>query len=316
LVFFTLAACSEGTPIAGSEPPAMTDPEADLPPGLVQLTNSSVGITAPGINVNAGTSNFTIGSVMITGIGRTTLTDTFIFDAIGSASTTDVRGLRLWSGGQPLRHGDPIIIDDRRAIIDLKNCPIRLSPGQTANLLVKAHIFGGVNRYAQFSLANAKVVNARDLVGRPVPVTINTGSWPLNLSYVTIDHGSLQTRADDTFTTTRVKADGTSQKLASIMQAALGEAIRLSSVSVDLYFFSDKIQDTQVVDLIVTDTFNGAIAPPTATIKATNPRATYFINEIIPAETMTYKTISASFKPGTSGTLVACTTVKASRTLS
>ncbi len=308
LTTITFGACGEGTPIAGSELPtmAMTDPEAGLPPGIVQITNNSAGVTAPGISVNAGTSNFNIGSYSIVGYNRTTLTNKFVFKALGSADASDVSGLHLWRNGQPLCHLDPNIVNNE-AVIDLTDCPIRLAPGETANLLLKANIVSGVNRHAQFSLADATSVSAHDLINNPVPVTTNTGNWPLTLSYITINQGSLTAKRAGYFTEQSISTTTAGRHaMAVVSLAALGEAVRLTGFNLNLYF-GGGLQPSDLTDLVVNDDTRGLVGTTISSVPGLNPRASFSnLNLIVPQATVANEIIEAKFRAGAQGTVQAC----------
>ena len=230
LATITFGACGEGTPIAGSEPQTMvmTDPEADLPPGSIEIVNLSAGTQMPGIPVNAGNVT-SLGCFGVKSVGRTTVLDSSAFTMVGSASASDVTDIKLFVGQIPA--GASAHPTTPRIEFDLTNNSFSFSAGYNEIICAQATIAGGVNRYVQAQI-NEGDIQAHDLAGHPVPVTLNTGTWPLTLSYITINQGSLTAKRADYFTEQSISTTTAGRHaMAVVSLAAFGEAIRLTGMN-------------------------------------------------------------------------------------
>ncbi len=251
LAISALGACGEGTPIAGSEPPtmAMTDPEADLPPGSIEVIDLSANTQMPGTRVNAG-NVVALGCFAVKSVGRTTVLDTTAFTMVGSANASDVTDIKLFVGQIPA--GASAHPTTPRIEFDLTNKSFSFSAGYSAIICAEATIAGGVNRYIQAQI-NDGDIQAHDLAGHPVPVTLNTGSWPLKMSYISIDVGSLRIDRASWFTSTTLIAGQNSQIAGAFTPIALGEPSRITSTDVFLYL-DGTLQASDVLSLSIQKT--------------------------------------------------------------
>lgn len=273
--------------------------------GGVQITNSSAGITAPGISVNAGQKNFTVGQFSLLGQNQTVQVLSIKVTLIGSANTTDVNNYTLWNGGTQVGQAVPSATGNA-VVFDLSNAPLQLTAGQTANLIVRADILGGVNRYFQMSIQRNYDVVARDTTfNMGLLPTLNTGNFPMNLSYVTINQGSLTVVRSTSSPSGNLLPGGTNQTVATFDMTANGEAVRLTAVNLNLAL-TNNMTSTNLTNLKLVDDQGQQIGTTQATVGTSDPRATYSnLNYIIPANTTRKVSVVVDVASGATGNLQA-----------
>ena len=273
--------------------------------GGVQITNSSAGITAPGISVNAGQKNFTVGQFSLLGQNQTVQVRSIKATLIGSANTSDVNNFTLWNGGTQVGQAVPTAMGNS-VVFDLSNAPLQLTAGQNANLMVRADIVGGVNRYFQMSIQRNYDVVAQDMMfNMGVLPTIAGSNFPANLSYVTINQGSLTVVRSTSSPSGNLLPGGTNQTVATFDMTANGEAVRLTAISLNLAL-TNGMTSTVLTNLKVVDDQGQQIGTTQSTVGATDPRAAYSnLNYIIPANTTRKVSIVVDVANGATGNLQA-----------
>lgn len=309
LVGLTLAACDGATPIGGGEdspPPDLgSSPDMTLRPPLseVQVTNTSAGVSAPGIMTNAGTKDLIVGQATVVSLRGTSTVRRIVLTAIGSASGFDVTNIRLRNGGVPL--GSAVQLVNNQAIFDFARNPLVLLTGQAANLVVRADVLGGVNRYFQLSLEKSDDIMATDENGTTILPTLNVGNFPLKLSYITINQGSFVTERWIGSPTGTIVTGATNQALLTTDMKAFGEAVRVTGFSINLAL-SGGLLDSDVLNLQVYDDFLIGLGFVSSTIPSTNPRATATnLNYVVSNGSVGRVSVYVNIKPGAKGTIQA-----------
>jgi len=273
--------------------------------GGVQITNSSAGITAPGISVNAGQKNFTVGQFSFLGQNQTVQVRSIKATLIGSANTSDVNNFTLWNGGTQVGQSVPTATGNT-VVFDLSNAPLQLTAGQTANLIIRADIMGGVNRYFQMSIQRNYDVVAQDMMfNMGVLPVLNTGNFPVNLSYVTINQGSLTVVRSTSSPAGNLLPGGTNQTVAIFNMTANGEAVRLTDIRVNLAL-TNGMTSTVLTNLKLVDDMGQQIGTTQSSVGTTDPRATYSnLNYIIAANTTRMVKVVVDVANGATGNLQA-----------
>ena len=297
-------ACGGTTPIGASES-TMIDPDEGLPEATIQITNSSADINAPGIPTNADIVNMTIGQFSSVAYGRMTQTDEVEVCNTGSAGGSDIKNLRLFAG--TIQIGQTVETLVGKCARFPFTTPITQDIGQVVNYLLRADIVAGVNRYAQFNLVNPTSLVAHDRAGNSAQVVLNTGDWPMKMSYITINQGYLVATQAPYFTDRIIPTATTYVGTMAVASfAAHGEAIRLTSMSVKLYF-GNGLSANDLAYVGVVDDVRGPVCVGTATTPSTNPRLHCSnLNVIINNGTVGYEMIQATFRAGAQGTVQAC----------
>jgi hypothetical protein len=299
--------CGEGIGISPPEPPPLTDPEALLPPAQLFMTNHSYGTTRASYkNVFAGTANVVLGALSLRAEGRTVVTDMIPLTLTGAVGFMEVNNFKLRRDGDPTC-ARAIQVSPTNLVFNLKDCPIAERPSETVELELAGDVVGGVNRYFQFTIPNAAAFGAHDLAGRSVPATLVNDVWPLELTYLVIDRGSIEIKRSISFAQRTVTAGAPQTQPISVFTfAALGEPIRTTAFNIDLYF-EGGLRSDDVYDLAVLDGANDWIAPVVTSLPNTNPRASYRnLNKIHRPTEIDYEIVAAKIRPGAVGALTVC----------
>lgn len=276
--------------------------------GGVQIDNSSSGITSPGVSVNAGQKNFTVGRFSLRGQNQTTQVRSLKFTLIGSAGTNEVNNFTLWNGGTQIGQAVPSATGNT-VVFDLSNAPLQLTAGQTANVTVNADIVGGVNRYFQMSIQRNYDVVAQDSMFNVGVLPTATGSlspnFPINLSYVTINQGSLTVVRSTSSPSGNLLPGGTNQTVAVFDMTANGEAVRLTAINLNLAL-TNSMTSSVLTNLKLVDDQGQQIGTTQSTVGTSDPRASYSnLNYIIPANTTRKVSVIVDVASGATGNLQA-----------
>ncbi len=273
--------------------------------GGVQITNSSAGPSSPGISVNAGQKNFTVGQFSLLGQNQTVQVRSLKFTLIGSANASDVTNFSLWNGGTQI--GQTVgVANGNEVVFDLSTLPLQLNAGQNVVLTVRADIMGGVNRYFQMSVQRNYDVVAHDMqFNMGVLPTLNTGSFPMNLSYVNINAGSLTVTRSTSSPSTYLLPGGTNQTVATFDMTANGEAVRLTAANIGLTL-GGTLNLSHLSNLKLVDDQGQQIGTTQSTISNTSTAASYSnLNYIIPANTTRKVSVVVDVSSSAAGTFQA-----------
>lgn len=200
--------------------------------GTLIITTSSAGVTAPGLTVNAGQTNFMVGQFSLQAQNQAISVKSITLTQTGSVAPSDVSNYVLMNGGTKI--GTVAGLTGNTVTFDLSANPLQLAAGQTAVLSVYTDIVGGVNRYFQLSLQHNYDITAQDMMFNVgVLGSLNSGSFPQNLSYVTIQQGTLTVNRSVSSPVNYALPGGTNQTIAKFDFKASGEAVRITSLTVN-----------------------------------------------------------------------------------
>ncbi len=271
--------------------------------GGIQITDASPALTTPGLSVNAGQTNFQVGQFSILAQNQAMQIKSIKFTNTGSIAQTDVTNFKLYNGSTLL--GTVANLNGNVALFDLSNNPLQLTSGQNIVLYVYADILGGVQRNFQLSVQHNYDVIAQDMMFNiGVLPTLNTGSFPMNLSYVSIQQGTLTVNRDVNSPVNYVLPGGTNQVVAKFDFQAAGEAVRITNLTVNLS--ASGIVAANITNLKVQDDQGQQIGTTQATISALTGAAVYSnMNYLIPANTTRVVSVYLDLASSVTGTLQA-----------
>lgn len=271
-----------GVPLSGN---TLTSASVSNMGGL-QITNASVGTTSnTGLSINAGQTQFTVGQLTLLAQNQQIQVKSIKLTEVGSVSPTDLTNIKLYSGSTQVGTTLAGVDANNTANFDLSAAPIQLAAGQTAVLYLYADVNGTVGRYFQFSLQHNYDVLATDMMFHVgVLPTLNTGSFPVNASYVNVLSGSLTATRNAASPVNYVLPGGTNQTVAKFDFKAAGEAIRITGINIDLVLGTIVVGN--ITNLKLVDDQGTQIGTTQATITTTSSAAVYTnLNYLIPANT-------------------------------
>jgi hypothetical protein len=219
--------------------------------GGIQITNVSSGQTSPGISVNAGQTSVLVGQLVVQGQNQTTRIDSIKFTNTGSASKDEVTNFKLMNGNGQQVGSTVASLNGNVVLFDLTNNPLQLSPGTSVTLNVYADIVGGSFRNFQLNVLRNYDIVGEDLnFNFPLLPTLNTGNFPIKLSYVTINQGTLTLNRASTSPSVNVLPGGTNQDIAVIDAVANGENVKITALNITLNgtMYSNMITNLKLID--------------------------------------------------------------------
>ncbi len=272
--------------------------------GGLQITNSSAGTASPGITMNSGQKNVLVGQFTILGQNQPVELLSIKLTNIGSVNPTDLANIKLVSGGQTIATASTL--SGNVAAFDLSNAPLQLSAGQSMSVMVYTDILGTPNRYFQLTVQNSYDVIARDKVfNSNILPTLNTGSFPLSLSYVSVSAGNLTVNRSTSSPSVNVLPGGTNQTLAKFDFTANGEPVTLTGVTVAL---SGSMNSSSVItNLKLIDDLGTQIGATQSTLSGnvTIPASGGTLNYYIEANKTRTISVIADLSSSATGTIAA-----------
>jgi hypothetical protein len=227
-MFIMLVACGNSLPTSNDLAGQLPDMTAVEPVSSLQITNLSAAQNPPGIMTDVP-AMLPTGQLSAAGLNGTIRVAGIIFTQVGSVSSTDVYNNTLRVGTANLASVRPSS-DGRRTIFnyDLSADPLLLNPGENKLLQTLTLISSGIFRSFQLTIERPEDITAYDVTtGRRITPTLNTGSFPLNLSYISIEHGRFTAVRDNTFPSPGIAIAGkTNQPAGGIFFTAAGEAFQ------------------------------------------------------------------------------------------
>jgi hypothetical protein len=203
--------------------------------------NSGVLPVIAGVQVNAGTSNYTVFSVPVNVGTRAVYLNGVTFRFIGSAPASALANIGLYVDGSQVATG--AINVQSNLVFDLSAKPLTLNTGGHT-VEVRADVIGGAYRNFQLSLQNSGDLMVADsqLQGVNVaPFTAQSGSAPsivytfspVQAGLVTIAQGTLSVTTDPAFTTqTTVTGGASNVPIAQFKVTSYGEDVKINTVTV------------------------------------------------------------------------------------
>ncbi len=274
--------------------------------GGIQITNNSSGNTsATGLTVNAGQTNYIVGQFTILAQNQTVQVRSIKATLVSSINATDLTNIKLFSGATQLGATLTGIDANNVATFDLSAAPLQLTAGQTVQLYVYADVNGTVGRYFQFSIQHNYDVIAQDMMfSVGILPTMNTGNFPTYLSYVNVQQGTLTMTRNTSSPVNYTLPGGTNQVMAKIDFKAVGEAVRITALNIDLT--GTTVGTSSITNLKVVDDQGTQIGTTQQTVASvTTPAAYTNLNYVIPANTTRTLSVYADLSSSASGNMVA-----------
>ena len=275
--------------------------------GALTINNASAGNTsASALAVNAGQTNFLVGQFTVQASNQTVQVKSLKFTNTGSTAIADIQNIKLYNGATLLGAASTSA-SDNTVTFDLSASPMQLTSGQTAVLYLYADVMGGVNRNFQFSIQHNYDVVAQDMMYNVGILPALTGSlstsFPVSLSYVNVQAGTLTVTRDTASPINYVLPGGTNQTLAKIDFAAAGEAIRVTGVTPTL---TGTFTPSTITNLKLVDDQGQQIGTTQATVTATGSQtALSNLNYVIAANSTRVVSVIADVSSSASGTITA-----------
>ncbi|MDD2245258.1 MAG: hypothetical protein PHR13_11705, partial [Dysgonamonadaceae bacterium] len=192
---------------------------------LAAVALTSVLPTATGLKVNAGTSDYTIFSTILTVTNRNVNLSGVTLKQIGSIPTDALENIQLYVNG--IAVGSSIALSSDGTARFVLATPYEIKSGDT--LEVRANVVKGSSRLFSFSLQNASDLVLTDSVYN---VNVVATGIPANTSSVTINEGSVSVTTDSTFNTTSITTGTSNATLAKYNFKAYGEDVKVSYLNV------------------------------------------------------------------------------------
>ncbi len=192
-----------------------------------QLSSIAVGSPEPSgtPTINAGVTNYTLFSSVLTITNREANLQSVSFQVIGSIPTDALENLQLYISGVPV--GSPISLDSNGVARFNLSSPVKISSGDT--LEVRGNVVKGSNRSFNLSLQNNADLVAVDSVYN-VNATV-TGA-PKTTGTITIAAGTVSVTQDPTFNNLDIVGGATEVTVAKYNFKAFGEDVRISYLDV------------------------------------------------------------------------------------
>lgn len=298
-LFVGSAGCDGATPIGDSAP--IPDSTPPMPLALMQVTNQSVGLSmSDSISIEAGRANIIVGAFSLLSQGDTTITSRVILTIIGSIAKEDIANIRLMAGTTLITNIVTRLMSNQ-VILDF-NTPLTQPAGQTLNLTVYADIISGVGRYVQLAILNALDISVKDANGTTILPILNTGDFPLQMSYIILTQGSLTVLESPAFIWQTATAGKNNQLIGWFKFVALGEAVRITSVALHLAF-GDGLTESDLSNLKFTES-RRAFSATVPIVPTNNPRILLTnLNYVVPTNGIYTIYIIANVRDGAKGTV-------------
>jgi len=264
--------------------------------GGVTVTNGSAGITAgTALSVNAGQAKFNAGVFTLQANNQAVSVKSITLTNTASLGPSDLANVTLYNGATQVGTAQAIG-GANQVTFDLTANPLQLSAGQSVQLFLYTDIVGGVNRYFQFSVQHNYDIVATDMMYNIgfLPA-MNTGNFPMNLSYVSVQQGTLTLTRDFASPVNYVLPGGTNQTIAKFDFVAGGEAVKITQLNAVLNTTAN------VTNLKVIDDQGTQIGTTQATVATTTSYTN--LNYLIPSGTKRVVSIILDVGTNFSGTL-------------
>ncbi len=271
--------------------------------GGITITNGSTSnnTSATALTVNAGQAKFNAGMFTIQANNQAVSVKSITLTNTASLGPTDLANVSLYNGATQL--GTAMAIGNQNQVtIDLSANPLQLSAGQSMQLYLYVDVVGGVNRYFQFSVQHNYDITSQDLMYNIgfLPA-INGGlNFPLNLSYVSVQQGTLTLTRDAASPVNYILPGGTNQTVAKFDFVAGGEAVKITQLNA-VYTTSSAPAGT-LTNLKVIDDQGTQIGTTQSTPAATTAYTN--LNYLIPAGTKRVVSLVVDVGTGFTGTFV------------
>lgn len=273
--------------------------------GGVTITNNSSGITsATGLTVNAGQTNYIAGQFTVQANNQTVSIRSVKLTLVGSVNPSDLSNIKLYNGGTQLGGTLASIDANNVATFDLSASPLQLTAGQTVQLYVYSDVNGTVSRYFQFSIQHNYDVIAQDLMYNVgVLPALNTGTFPVYFSYVNVQTGTLTVTRNAGSPVNYVLPGGTNQAIAKIDMKAVGEAVRITALNIDLT--GTTATTSTITNVKVVDDQGTQIGTTQQTITAITPAVAYTnLNYVISSGATRTLTVYADLSTSATGNVI------------
>lgn len=157
----------------------------------------------------------------------------------GTTSGTDLANFKLYDGGTQLGSTVAAMDSSKMVIFDLSASPLKITAGQTKQLVLKLDIKSGAGRTFQFSFQKASDVRSKDANYNvdlfPFPTGGTAGVWTVVRSHTattatTINSGSLSVSKTSDSPSGNVALNGTNVNLGKFEFKAAGEDMKVNNL--------------------------------------------------------------------------------------
>jgi hypothetical protein len=201
--------------------------------GGITVTNGSTSnnTSATALSVNAGQAKFNAGQFTLQANNQAVSVQSITLTNTASLAPTELANIALYNGATQIGTAQSIV-GNNQVTFDISANPLQLAAGQSVQLFLYADIVGGVNRYFQFSVQHNYDIVAKDMMFNIgfLPA-MNTGNFPMSLSYVSVQQGTMTLTRDFASPVNYVLPGGTNQTLAKFKFAAGGEAVKITQLN-------------------------------------------------------------------------------------
>ena len=275
--------------------------------GGVTITNNSSGIlSTSALTVNAGQTNYIAGEFTVEATNQTVSVRSLKLTLVGSVNPTDIANIKLFSRGTQLGGTLASIDANNVATFDLSASPLQLTAGQTVQLYVYVDVNGTVSRYFQFSVQHNYDVIAQDMmynVGVLPTVVGGTAVFPVYFSYVNVQTGNLTVTRNAGSPVNYILPGGTNQAIAKIDMKAVGEAVRITALNIDLT--GTGTPTSTITNVKVVDDQGTQIGTTQQTVTALTPAVAYTnLNYVISSGATRTLTVYADLSTAATGNVV------------
>jgi len=267
--------------------------------GGITVTNGSTSnnASATALSVNAGQAKFNAGQFTLQANNQAVSVQSITLTNTASLAPSELANISLWNGATQIGMSQSIV-GNNQVTFDLSANPLQLAAGQSVQLFLYTDIVGGVNRYFQFSVQHNYDIVAKDMMFNIgfLPA-MSTGSFPMSLSYVNVQQGTLTlTRSFDS-PVNYLLPGGTNQTIAKFKFVAGGEAVKITQLDAVVTTIAN-LTNLKVID------DQGTQIGTTQTTVATTTSYTN-LNYLIPAGTSRVVSVIVDVGSSKTGTLSA-----------
>lgn len=249
---FGLVAGADVAPAAGGTFPFhgnefRTATVSDL--GQITLTNQNPTAAA---SVDAGTTNYEVWRFSAQATDQKVELSRFKFTLIGTADYDALQNLKLYIDGAQVGSTVALMNNDKTLAVDLSGSPVVITAGVTKQVSLRADVVKGSGRTFRFRLSEAVDVVAKDL-GYGVNVKANQADVYTIVqggADTTISAGSLTVTKASASQSSNVALNATNVKVATFDWKAVGEDIKVSTVSLQIVDGTNSFTNIRNVKLL------------------------------------------------------------------
>ncbi|OHB22753.1 MAG: hypothetical protein A2939_04055 [Parcubacteria group bacterium RIFCSPLOWO2_01_FULL_48_18] len=217
--------------------------------GQITLTNQN---PSGATNVDAGTTNYEAWRFSAQATDQKVELSYFKFTLVGTADYDALQNFKLHLDGVQVGSSAALMNSDKTLVFDLSGAPVTINAGVTKQVSLRADVMKGSGRTFRFRLAEAVDVVAKDL-GYGVNIKANQADVYTLIQGggdTTINSGSLTITKSSDSQSSNIALTATGVKLATFDWKAVGEDIKVSTVTLQIVDGANSFTNIRNVKLL------------------------------------------------------------------